>query len=233
MSSLQHNLQHWLPVLQTRWQRGRRSFDARMLTERRLIVVAVAAVIWLLMDNLCVTPGYKSLTEAIKEKGGLQGTYDKFKSLALQREAEIKVKQQDAARDLQNMRNLVRERERELQQVQSMLAPAKEMRQMLEGMLAQQGQLRIKSMSTVPPKEVSLGIGSKADEKIQLYQHGMNITVEGSFADMLAWLKSLETMPHRLLWDSIALHSDDQAQLSLSIVVHTFSPDRDALEIAP
>jgi hypothetical protein len=29
------------------------------------------------------------------------------------------------------------------------------------------------------------------------------------------------------------LHSDDQAQLTLSIAVHTFSPDREALEIAP
>jgi hypothetical protein len=40
-------------------------------------------------------------------------------------------------------------------------------------------------------------------------------------------------MPRKLLWDSMELTSDEQSRLTLSLQVHTFSPDRDALEIAP
>jgi MSHA biogenesis protein MshJ len=233
MKKLQLGLEQWLPRLQTHWQRGRRAFDARMLTERRLIVVAVAAVIWLLMDSVWVTPSYEKLNKANKERAGVQANYEKFKNLALQHEAEVRAKQAEAKRELTRMRQAVKQGEQELQEVQSMLAPAREMRRVLESMLAQHGQLRVKSMTTVSPKEVSLGVGATPEESIRLYSHGMDITVEGSFADMLNWLRSIETMPHRLLWDSISLQADSQAQLSLRVAVHTFSPDREALEISP
>jgi MSHA biogenesis protein MshJ len=227
------SLKHWMPILQTRWQRGRRAFDARLLTERRLIVVAVVCVVWLIMDNLLVTPSYGQLSEAFKAKRATEATYTTLKGLADQHEADILAKQKEASQELEHTRQRVMQGEKELQQVQSMLAPAREMRHLLEGLLAQHGQLKVKSMTTVAPREVNLGVGSGPDEKVQLYRHGMDLTVEGSFHEMLDWLVTLENLPQRLLWDGIQLSADEQSQLTMSVSVHTFSPDRDTLEIAP
>jgi MSHA biogenesis protein MshJ len=226
-------LKHWLPVLQTRWQRGRRAFDARLLTERRLIVVAVVCVVWLFMDNLLITPSYGRLNAALKDKRATEATYATLKGLADQHEADIQAKQLEAKQELERTRQRVKQGQMELQQVQSMLAPAREMRHLLEGLLAQHGQLKVRSMTTVAPREVNLGVGSGPDEKVQLYRHGLELTVDGSFHDMLDWLTTLENLPQRLLWDGIKLSADEQAQLTLSVSVHTFSPDRDTLEIAP
>ncbi len=226
-------LQQLIPLLQTRWQRGRRAFDARLMNERRLMIVAVVCVLWLIMDTLWMTPAYEALNAANKRRQTTESARDALKVLAGRHAAEIEAQQREAKAELEQTRQRVAEGQVALKQVQAMLAPAREMRQLLEGLLAQHGQLRVKSMKTLAPREVNLGVGGGPNESVQLYRHGMDITVEGSFHDMLGWLSSTENLPHRLLWDSIKLVSDDEARLSLTVMVHTFSPDRESLEIAP
>lgn len=233
MNKHKHKLQLQWALLLTRWQRGRRAFDGRLMNERRLIVVAVICVIGLVMDNLFITPAYTQLNSAIKRKQAAQNAYQAVKAQADQQQARINAQQQEAQRELQNTREQVRRGQKALEDVQALLAPAKEMRQLLEGMLAQHGQLQLQSMTTLMPSEVSLGVGDGGSERVQLFKHGMEITVDGGFNDMLAWVISLERLPHRLMWDTLVLSADDQANLTMRVTVHTFSPDRATLEIAP
>lgn len=223
----------WVPVLQTRWQRARRAFDARLMNERRLIIIALVCVIWLMMDTIWVTPSYERLGAALKRQHTTETSRDTLKMQVGRRSAEIEAQQREARSELEHTRDRVKQGQQALKDVQAMLAPARDMRQVLQGLLAQQGQLRVKSMKTFSPVEVSLGTGGGPNESVQLFRHAMEISVEGSYHEMLAWLTSVENQPHRLLWDDLKLKSDDQARLTMTVTVHTLSPDRATLEIAP
>lgn len=228
------SFQTWLPLLQTRWQRARRAFDARLDNERRLIIVAVSCVIWLGMDTVWVTPSYEKMGAILKRQRTIESTRDTLRVLVGRHAAEIEAQQREAKAQLDLTRSRVRAGQESLREVQSTLAPAREMHQVLQGLLAQHGQLRVKAMKTMPPREVNLGVaGGSGTESLQLFRHGMEISIQGSFHELLAWLTSVENLPHRLLWDDIKLNSDEQSRLTLTVTVHTFSPDRETLEIAP
>jgi MSHA biogenesis protein MshJ len=65
-----------------------------------------------------------------------------------------------------------------------------------------------------------------------LYRHGVEITVEGSYGDLMAWLFSLENLPDpRLLWGGVKLNVDQHPTVRLSLTVYTLSLDRAWLEL--
>lgn len=65
-----------------------------------------------------------------------------------------------------------------------------------------------------------------------LYRHGVEITVEGSYGDLMAWLFSLENLPGpRLLWGGVKLNVDQHPTVRLSLTVYTLSLDRAWLEL--
>lgn len=69
-------------------------------------------------------------------------------------------------------------------------------------------------------------------EGAPLYRHGVEITVEGSYGDLMAWLFSLENLPGpRLLWGGVKLNVDQHPTVRLSLTVYTLSLDRAWLEL--
>jgi MSHA biogenesis protein MshJ len=215
----------------TRWRRWRRAFDARLTTERRLLIVAAACVTWFALDTVWVTPSYQRMSKAIAAKRAAESSQQSLASQQTQIAAAMATQQRDAQAQLAQLRERVAKGEKDLSEVQSQLAPAREMGHLLEAMLARHGQLRLQAMRTLAPIQVHLGQGDK--EAGLLYNHGMEMVVQGSYQDLVTWLQSVEGMPRHLVWDSMKLSSDDQARLSLHLQVHTLSPDKDALEIAP
>ena len=219
------SLTHWM----TRGRRACRAFDARLATERRLIVIAVACVTWYALDALWVTPAYQAFQkvwgeqrQAKQERQQLQGQLTQLKS-------DMATQQRELQAEVDRLKARLAQQDAEVQRTQSQLVPARELREVLETMLARHGQLRLRSMKTVPPTEVRLGSGSGRP----LFKHGLELTVEGGFHDLLGWLQAIEAMPRRLIWNTLKLATDEQGRLSLSLQVYTLSPDRDALEMAP
>ncbi|HIV73429.1 MAG TPA: type 4a pilus biogenesis protein PilO [Candidatus Aquabacterium excrementipullorum] len=216
-----------------RWRRARRSFDARALNERRLLIIAVVAGLWFMLDSLWITPGYKQLAASLSRKNqaqmAMQALQDKQR---LQQEemarSEIAVRQ-----ELQQTTERMRHQEEEFEKARQVLVPAREMRALLEGLLAEQRSLRLMSMKTLPREDIPLPHVDGAGQTSQLFRHGLEIKVVGSFHDILNWLRSLESLPRKVLWDDMKLQADDQAVLMLTLNVHTLSKDREPMEMAP
>lgn len=59
-----------------------------------------------------------------------------------------------------------------------------------------------------------------------LFKHSVEITVTGSYNDLLAYLNDLEKMPQRLLWNSIALKVESYPRSKMTIIVYTLSFDK-------
>jgi MSHA biogenesis protein MshJ len=64
-----------------------------------------------------------------------------------------------------------------------------------------------------------------------LYRHGMELVLEGSFADLLGYLQAMEALPQRVLWGAVTLKVEQHPKVVLTLRVYTLSRDRAWLEI--
>lgn len=223
-----------VPLLQTRWRQGRRMFDARLLNERRLIIVAVVALIWFLLDTALVTPAFHQFSEATKRNKTAKIDRDALVLESERRKQDMALKEIEAKQEITRIKERIERSKQALAQQQAMLISAREMRGLLEGLLVQNGRLKLETMRTLPPEEVKFApVPGVALSQSMLYRQGMEVAVSGSFMEVLTWLRSVEALPRKLLWDSLALKTHDSSVVTLTLQVHTFSPDRDALEISP
>lgn len=223
-----------VPLIQTRWRQGRRLFDARLLNERRLIIVAVVALIWFVLDSALVTPAFKQFAEASKRSKAANGDRDALVLETQRRKQDMALKEVEATQEITRIKERIERSKQALAQQQAMLISAREMRSLLEGLLVQNGRLQLDVMRTLPPEDVKFApVPGVALSQSMLYRQSMEVGVSGSFIEVLTWLRSVEALPRKLLWDNLTLKTNDIGTVILTLQVHTFSPDRDALEISP
>ena len=66
----------------------------------------------------------------------------------------------------------------------------------------------------------------------ELYRHGVELTVEGSYGDLMSYLAALEALPGpRLLWGGVKLKVEHHPTVQLSLTVYTLSLNRAWLEL--
>lgn len=231
MSSLARSL---VPLVQTRWRQGRRMFDSRLLNERRLIIVALVAFIYFLLDSMLVTPSMQEFGQASKRNKMANMARDALVAETQRRKQDMALQEAEAKQEIMRIKERIERSKQALAQQQAMLIPAREMRSLLEGLLAQNGRLQLQAIRTMPPEDVKFApIPGVALSQTMLYRQSMEVAVAGSFLEVLTWLRSIEALPRKLLWDGLTLKTNDRGVVILTLQVHTFSPDRDALEISP
>lgn len=64
-----------------------------------------------------------------------------------------------------------------------------------------------------------------------LYRHGVELTLEGSYGDLLAYLQALEAMPQHVLWGGLSLKVEQHPRTVMTLRLYTISRDRHWLEI--
>jgi len=226
----------WWPLVQTKVRQGRRLFDARLLNERRLIIVAVLALIWMIFDAVWLTPGFKALQDVRKREQAARASMETTQAEMQRRVLDNLNQQRQAEQEIRQVKQRLAEGQAELERQQALLVPANQMAALLRGVLEQNGQLRLLSMRTMAPQEVTLAKGVLSDSMglpPLLYRHRIEMTVSGSYVELLRWVRDVEGMPRKLMWDSLSLKVEAPSPPQLTFSVRTYSPDRDALEIAP
>ncbi|MDD2948389.1 MAG: hypothetical protein PHV80_06085, partial [Rugosibacter sp.] len=62
-----------------------------------------------------------------------------------------------------------------------------------------------------------------------IWQHGIELRLAGNYPDLLNYLTGLESMPQRLMWNSINLTVEKYPRNVLTLRVYTLSLDKDWL----
>lgn len=214
-----------------RWRQWRRQHAARTLSERRLLVIAGAAVCWYLLDLTMFTPAWTRFKAA-------QMRATTAESAIRARDAEVARQGQDLALmegqlkgELERLRVSVAQQKKALAELQSGLVPARDMRQVVEGLMARNGNLSLLSMKTLSVEDITKA-GLTPQDASGLYRQGLEVIVTGGFNDLLAWLVSAEQMPRKLLWQGLVLQTDEAGRLILNVRLLTVSPDAEPLEIS-
>jgi MSHA biogenesis protein MshJ len=124
--------------------------------------------------------------------------------------------------------------EAELRGVQQGLVAPDRMVRLLEGMLAGQSRVRLVSLKTLPVSSLiepgaAEGADAEApgkDEKRLVYKHGIELTVEGTYPELVEYQARLEKLPWRMFWAQSRLDAGDYPRVRLTLTLYTLSLDK-------
>ncbi|MFC5301500.1 type II secretion system protein M [Azospira restricta] len=224
----------WPAQLQKLGQR----FDARAPRERALLAAAAVGGIVLLGNALLIDPPllrsrqlHRQTVQQVEEAKALAA-----QSGALQAQLAA---DPDAARkaEIARLQAALAGVEAELKALEDNFVPPEQMNGLLEQLLGSHSRLRLLSLKSLPP--VNLAEAKKADtptpaatdNRLGLYKHGVEIRLEGGYADLYAWLRQLEGAQRKLLWGDARLTVVEHPRAVLTLTVYTLSTDKTWLAI--
>lgn len=109
-----------------------------------------------------------------------------------------------------------------------LVAPEK-MGVLMQQLLRSNGKLKLVSLRTLPVS----GLGGKdakdakpaAGQRDLLYQHGVEVVLQGAYLDMLDYMESLEGLPQQLFWGRAQLDARNYPASTLTLTLYTLSLD--------
>ena len=232
------------------WQRYVERVDAASLRERVLIFAAAAVALVAGLNAALIDPQLatqKRLSrEVAQRQGEIKAIQVQLQKVALAREASPDRANQQK---LDALRQRIAETEARLAEEQRKFAPPEQVGALLDQMLSRNRRLQLVDMRTLPVANLAGGSGTAAADPdkpaaqkpaaadkpatakpaapsagSQIYRHGVEITVSGSYLDLLAYLQDLEKLPSQLYWGRIELKAAHPL-VTLKLSVYTLSLD--------
>ena len=215
------------------WKGASVAFAARPRREKLILGVAALAITFVLADKLWLTPSANLLTAERKaydaRKSELAQIVAQTTALAeqnRQRDAQLAAALAGARRDVGDVSGQLAEFERTL-------VPARRMAEFLRGLMPGTA-VEMVALKTLPPAPLvqrSEGKGADAAQKAadakqaNLYKHGVEITLSGSYPALLDYLARLENAPQKVLWGRLDLKVEKHPKTELKLVLYTLSLD--------
>lgn len=240
-------------ALRQGWQSAAASFAARDRRERTLILALTLFVVALAGYLLLIDPPLTRLRAADVQYSRLQ-TEAADVQLRLTTLAQQLAADPDTAlrAETDGLRAEIVQLDKRLRDMEDALVPPRRMNALLESILARQSGLRLVSLRTLPPTAL-LERKDEADKTVadtagragasaaaralpasadpDLYRHGVEITLDGSYGDLLAYLAQLERAPQKLVWGELKLSVVEHPRCRMSLIVYTLSLDRTWLSL--
>ncbi|MCB1844602.1 MAG: hypothetical protein KDI09_16695 [Halioglobus sp.] len=114
--------------------------------------------------------------------------------------------------------------DKELAEYSGKLIDPGEMAFVLESVLKDQAGLRLKRIRNLGAEPLTADDQNNA---VVLYRHGLEIEVEGSYLDCLAYLEQIEALPWRFYWQFLELDVVEYPRNRIRIEVSTLSLDEE------
>jgi MSHA biogenesis protein MshJ len=120
-----------------------------------------------------------------------------------------------------------------LRAMQKGLVAPERMAPLLESILRANGRLKMVSVRTLPVEPLS-GFAAKKDadaasartaRRDLLFRHGVEVTVRGSYLDMVDYMTALEGLPTQLFWGKAQLDVEEYPSVRLTLTLYTLSLD--------
>ncbi len=221
--------------LQARWQDWSVRFAALQPREKILVVAALAVAILFGGYSLWIEPGMlqadrlkKTLAQQQAEQAQLQ---DQVAALAV-RNSDPDSANREA---LQRLRAEVAATEGAIGAFGNTLVPPQRIPALLQTLLARHRGLTLVSLATLPPRPLgelpaSQEPGQQKSEPTplpggNLYKHGIEIKLAGSYQDLLAYVAELDASPRKLLRGGMRLVVKQHPVSELTLTIYTLSLD--------
>lgn len=203
--------------------------------ERLMVLGAMLAVVWALFDALLLTPVLKKQQLYRQEVAAKQ---DEVAKLQLQQVSIISAGQMDPDAGtkvrLKNLQQKVAKMDSELQVMQKELISPERMPTVLESVLQKDPRVKLTALATLPVSGLMDGMADARNAAVPafgIYKHGFEVTLEGSYVDLMRYVTTLESSPWHLLWGNISLQAGTYPKSTLKLTLYTLSLDKAWLSI--
>lgn len=226
-----------LPLLK-KWATA---FDALSLRERAMVFGAGAAAVLFVFYFMSFSPllaKRAALEASLAQKQSLLTAVDKEIELTML--AHATDPDRDARARLTAVLAEMDSLKDGLRQKQHGLVAPERMVTLLEHLLRQHARLRVVSLKTLPGDSVGApkaaaepaDAAGKADAAktptppaALLHRHGVEVVLQGSYADMLHYMQALQAMPTRVFWGKAHLAAETYPNATLTLTLYTLSMD--------
>ncbi len=215
------------------WEKLARRFDALKPRERVMVFAAGVAIIAGLGFVLAIDGALArhKILAANAEKHRIDLAQLQKQNAELSRllnqdaDAEARKRIDDLRRQLGGF-------DTELRSVQQGLVPPNRMVKVLEDMLSRDSHVRLVKLRTLPVAALMEPAGVPVDDtavkppvasKNLVYKHGMELTVEGNYLDLLAYQARLEKLPWRMFFARTSVNAIDYPRVLMTIKLYTLS----------
>jgi len=216
-------------------QRYMESIDALSLRERVTLFGAVSLVLMALLQIALLDP-LLSRRNALSAQ--IAQHEDDAKAVQIQIQGLVRSSAEDpdqANREkLKQLRAQLGQIDSQLEARQKQFVAPQEMALMLERMVEKNRKLQLLSLRNLPGTNLSAagagtaapGAAARAPGQGELFRHTVELSLRGTYFDLLDYLAALERLPQQVFWDAVELSAAQYPQSVLKLTVYTLSPQR-------
>lgn len=207
--------------------------DSMSLRERALIFAAAAFVLVSLTKTLFLDP---LLAEQKKISARVVQQQQQMRELQAQIDASIQARKTDENSPqrtrLQQAKQQLADEEEYLQNRRDRLVAPDKMAGLLEQVLHKHGNLQLVDLQTLPVAPLKMGKPGEVSElDKQVFKHGVQITVRGSYLDLLQYLSDIEQLPTQMFWGRATMEVVKYPDVELTLTLYTLSLDKTWLQV--
>lgn len=224
--------------MKPQWARFQTWLEALSLRERAMVFAAGVAVIGFLLWLGLLQPlvdGNRRLTARLAGHNSLLATLtpqtDELRRLqAVDPDAVVRDQLADIDKQLAEIEEAM------VQQQGGMVAPG-QMAALVKGLLGRTPGLQLVGLRTLPvaplmaPVDSAAAANPAAGVETGLYQHGLDLTLEGRFGDLLAYATRLEGQPLHVLWGRTRIDALAYPKVTMTLTLYTLSLERTWLQL--
>lgn len=219
--------------------------DALSLRERVIVFALLVLVLSTLANVLILDRQFAKQKELLQSIRQDEAMINGMKAEIQQAAARHAVDPDAESRArLQQLQSQVQQMHAGLREAQLNVIPPERIAAVLEDILKQHGKMRLVSLRTLPPVPLieEPQAGGKADAGKQvpaltttaesrdqdpaMYKHGVEIKLQGTYADFVSYLSALEALKWQFFWGGAGIQVAEYPSTTLTLTLYTLSLDR-------
>lgn len=214
------------------WELASVKVESLLLRERVIVfVLAVFGLIYLVYV-LLLNPILIKQKELSKQVAQQQ---EKMKTLQSQIQIAIQAKKDDENSPLRGRLKELKQQlltlDERLQSSGSRMVEPSEISRMLEQLMNKNGKLQLVTLRNVSAIPVLAQNKKNKTVQKQVFRHGVEITLRGSYLDLLQYLAAVEQAPVQIYWSDVSLKVDKHPDSELVLTLYTLSLDKVWLKV--
>lgn len=191
--------------------------DELSLRERLLLLGATVLVLFMAWDALLMAPLAK---RAATVQAGMLAVQDRVERLNASLATAARHGGEDPNAELRSELDALAAEiavldEAIAAQGASLVAP-RDMAPLLEMLLAKHGRLKLIGVRTLEREPL---FRSEQDDSLTIWRHGLALELEGSYLDVLAYLREIEALPARFFWERVEIESREPPRNRVRLVI--------------
>ena len=219
--------------LSANWQTLAAKAETISLRERVIIAVAVSVLLLGLADQLVLRPW-------MHERANLANRQQTLAKENAEAGDAISDLEQKLSHDPNRaLKEQIAKLQNQHQQVdlaiskftEGMIAPDR-MPALLGHLLSERSGLKVESVKTLPAQKILTSDKNNPDAP-SIYRHDMELHLQGSFSQVQKYLRSIEALPSRMVWDEMTFTVAKYPRGELTLSLHTLSTREELIRVSP